>query len=150
MRWLLALLIISLASTSVLAECGDKGGPGYRGPIGKCVGWAELGRTCGNPPTTRCQPEKVATGSTEAANHGMKAWEAGSDARRQPVGRGLGNCDGLPAYDNSDTGVSTHEIRTGLRLCEDYPLARGHLSEPVTMLSMSAMAKRRSCVFSIF
>lgn len=62
--------------------------PAIVAQIGKCVGWAELGRTCGNPPTTRCQPEKVATASTEAANHGMKAWEAGAMRERQPVGRG--------------------------------------------------------------
>jgi hypothetical protein len=33
--------------------CGCKGGPGYRAPSGYCVGFAELDKVCGNPPT-RC------------------------------------------------------------------------------------------------
>ncbi|SEP13772.1 hypothetical protein SAMN05444123_108241 [Rhodopseudomonas pseudopalustris] len=33
--------------------CGCKGGPGYRGPEGTCVGFRELDRVCGKPPT-RC------------------------------------------------------------------------------------------------
>ena len=33
--------------------CGSRGGPGYRGPNGKCVGWAQLNKVCRNPPTTR-------------------------------------------------------------------------------------------------
>lgn len=68
------------------AGCGERGGPGYRGPHGKCVGWAELGRTCGTPPTSRCTAESVATNSDTAAIHGVKAWEAGREAR-QAVGR---------------------------------------------------------------
>lgn len=34
--------------------CGCKGGPGYRGPNGKCVGFRDLDRVCGVPPETRC------------------------------------------------------------------------------------------------
>jgi len=34
--------------------CGCKGGPGYRGPDGKCVGFRNLDRICGDPPTTFC------------------------------------------------------------------------------------------------
>jgi len=33
--------------------CGCKGGPGYRAPDGHCVGFRELDKVCGNPPT-RC------------------------------------------------------------------------------------------------
>ena len=33
--------------------CGCKGGPGYRGPDGDCVGFRELDKVCGNPPA-RC------------------------------------------------------------------------------------------------
>jgi hypothetical protein len=32
---------------------GCKGGPGYRAPDGHCVGFRELDKVCGNPPT-RC------------------------------------------------------------------------------------------------
>lgn len=34
--------------------CGCKGGPGYRGPDGKCVGFKALDKICGVPPETRC------------------------------------------------------------------------------------------------
>jgi hypothetical protein len=34
--------------------CGCKGGPGYRGPNGQCVGYRDLDRICGNPPETYC------------------------------------------------------------------------------------------------
>ena len=34
--------------------CGCKGGAGYRGPDGKCVGFRNLDRVCGVPPETRC------------------------------------------------------------------------------------------------
>jgi hypothetical protein len=33
--------------------CGCKGGPGYRGPDQKCVGFKNLDKVCGTPPT-RC------------------------------------------------------------------------------------------------
>ncbi len=71
----------SFHAGAVLADCGARGGPGYRSPAGRCVGWADIGRTCGNPPTTRCTAEKVAVGSDVAADHGQKAWDAGRDAR---------------------------------------------------------------------
>jgi hypothetical protein len=75
---------IALFQTDIAsAECGDRGGPGYRGPSGRCVGWADIGRTCGSPPTTRCTAERVSTGSEVAAEHGQKAWDAGKDARKQ-------------------------------------------------------------------
>jgi hypothetical protein len=39
--------------------CGCKGGPGYRGPDGKCVGFKTLYKVCGNPPETRCAFENA-------------------------------------------------------------------------------------------
>jgi endonuclease YncB( thermonuclease family) len=45
------------------ATCGERGGPGYRGPDGHCVGWAALRRVCGVPPTKNCTPEQVAEGA---------------------------------------------------------------------------------------
>lgn len=41
------------------AQCGSRGGPGYRGPDGRCVPWNALDRICGVPPETRCTPERV-------------------------------------------------------------------------------------------
>jgi len=34
--------------------CGCRGGPGYRGPDGRCVGFRELAKICGTPPERRC------------------------------------------------------------------------------------------------
>lgn len=64
-----------LVAGSALADCGDRGGPGYRGPNGKCVGWAEMGKVCGAPPTMRCKAETVAPNTGEAAEHGAKVEE---------------------------------------------------------------------------
>jgi hypothetical protein len=61
--------------------CGDRGGPGYRGPSGRCVGWADIGRTCGSPPTTRCTAERTSDGADAAADYGQKAIDLGTAAR---------------------------------------------------------------------
>jgi hypothetical protein len=64
----LIALVALVAPTSVAeATCGDRGGPGYRAPNGKCVGWEELGRVCGSPPSTRCTSERTAPAAPEAA-----------------------------------------------------------------------------------
>jgi hypothetical protein len=66
----IAPLVSLVAATSVAeATCGDRGGPGYRGPDGKCVSWEALGRVCGSPPT-RCAPERTAPAAPEAARKG--------------------------------------------------------------------------------
>jgi hypothetical protein len=61
-----ALLLIIAATSSAPAGaagcperpachgCGCKGGPGYRGPDGQCVGYRDLDRICGNPPEAHC------------------------------------------------------------------------------------------------
>jgi hypothetical protein len=63
------LVLISLAEAAQRG-CGSRGGPGYRGPDGKCVGWAEIARVCGTPPTSRCSQEKVSVGADEEAERG--------------------------------------------------------------------------------
>jgi hypothetical protein len=71
-----AALVALVAATSFAeATCGDLGGPGYRGPNGKCVGWEALGRVCGSPPTTRCTPEGVAPDADDAGEKGQKIQE---------------------------------------------------------------------------
>jgi hypothetical protein len=40
-----------------LLSCGSRGGPGWRGPDGRCVGRKNLNRVCGVPPATRCTAE---------------------------------------------------------------------------------------------
>jgi hypothetical protein len=37
--------------------CGCKGGPGYRGPDKKCVGYANIIQVCGPPPHSNCVRE---------------------------------------------------------------------------------------------
>jgi hypothetical protein len=66
-----SLVFVGLC-TAAHATCGTRGGPGYRAPDGHCVGWAEIGKVCGSPPSTRCTAENVATGSDSAADHGAK------------------------------------------------------------------------------
>jgi hypothetical protein len=39
--------------------CGCAGGPGYRAPDGHCVGFRELTRVCGTPPTQNCTFENA-------------------------------------------------------------------------------------------
>ena len=39
--------------------CGCQGGPGYRGPDGKCVGFKNLTKVCGDPPESRCTFENA-------------------------------------------------------------------------------------------
>lgn len=56
---LLTGLWAALAGTAE-AACGTRGGPGFRSAAGKCVGWKELNRVCGVPPTLFCTPEVVA------------------------------------------------------------------------------------------
>ena len=59
--------------------CGCRGGPGYRGPDGHCVGWAKLNKICGNPPT-RC--------SYEALGAALAIVPALPDKSASPVNKG--------------------------------------------------------------
>lgn len=52
------------------AVCGAKTGPGYRGPDGKCVGWVNMGRVCGSPPSLRCTAENVKPDADRGAKKG--------------------------------------------------------------------------------
>lgn len=69
---------------AAFATCGEKGGPGYRGPDGKCVGWANLRKVCGSPPSTNCTPEMVAEGADAAA--GARAPAAAASGVSAAVG----------------------------------------------------------------
>jgi hypothetical protein len=62
------LLAAGLASAAQAARCperpqckgcGCKGGPGYRGPNGQCVGFRQLDKVCGVPPTINCTFENA-------------------------------------------------------------------------------------------
>jgi len=84
---MLSLLVFLLFGYAALAQpdctrCGCKGGPGYRGPDGHCVGWANLRRICGSPPSLRCTPELVHPDAHEAAASGAKQSLTGASARK--------------------------------------------------------------------
>jgi hypothetical protein len=72
---IIASFIALLAPVQAHATCGMRGGPGYRGPSGDCVGWVSIARICGCPPATRCTPERVAPGADDAAKLGCKILE---------------------------------------------------------------------------
>lgn len=77
--WLAIGAAVALLSPAIAAAaCGERGGPGYRGPDGKCVGWANLRKVCGSPPSTNCTPEMVAEGAGAA------------DSRRAPTAAASG------------------------------------------------------------
>ncbi len=78
------LLMFLAAPTAAQATCGEKGGPGYRSPDGKCVGWANLRKVCGSPPSTNCTPEMVAEGAGAAA--GTRAPAASTSGVAAAVG----------------------------------------------------------------
>ncbi|MCX5497865.1 hypothetical protein OSH11_24415 [Kaistia dalseonensis] len=71
--------------------CGCKGGPGYRGPDGNCVGYKALARVCGTPPETRCVFENApGTGANrecalEPRKPKMVAPPAGPDDQPAPL-----------------------------------------------------------------
>ena len=64
MRFLVLGLGIVMAGDVAVAACGSRGGPAFRGPDGKCIGWAALSRVCGTPPTTNCTYEGGGVGDT--------------------------------------------------------------------------------------
>ena len=71
MRFFVGLLVAwALAGSGAAAKekcperptcrgCGCKGGPGYRGPDGRCVGFKALAKVCGDPPSLRCTFENA-------------------------------------------------------------------------------------------
>ena len=71
-RMSITAFVTLLARTPfAVAACGERGGPGYRGPDGKCVSWEALGRVCGSPPSMRCSGEKIAPDADDAAGKGQ-------------------------------------------------------------------------------
>jgi hypothetical protein len=65
----IAVVVIGAVTSRVAVACdgcGCRGGPGYRGPDGHCVGWAKLNKICGSPPT-RCAYEGAGLGAALSA-----------------------------------------------------------------------------------
>ncbi len=64
--------------------CGCKGGPGYRGPDGRCVSFKNLERVCGQPPGPPCVFENApGTGANRACTLGEA--DAAPLPRRPPA-----------------------------------------------------------------
>lgn len=82
MKYLLVILCMFAVTHTAAADCGSRGGPGFRGPNGKCVGWKQLGKVCGNPPTSRCSYEGDGIGDTdlETGSKFIAAGAAGATA----------------------------------------------------------------------
>lgn len=62
------VLAVLLAIPALAFErgCGARGGPGFRSPEGKCVGWKNLKSICGDPPSTRCTYEGAGAAAAAA------------------------------------------------------------------------------------
>jgi hypothetical protein len=69
-RFKLSILFMLIPGIA-FGTCGEKGGPGYREPGGKCVSWKQIGKVCGNPPETRCSPEMAHKDAADAARSGV-------------------------------------------------------------------------------
>jgi hypothetical protein len=55
--WVAAAAIVLALPSIANATCGTRGGPGLRGPDGKCTSWEQVARVCG-PDGSRCQREQ--------------------------------------------------------------------------------------------
>ena len=80
MRAALAILAFLAMLGEANATCGTRGGPGYRAPSGKCVGWQEIGRLCGSPPSERCTAEKVDPDAGKGSELGVQIEHIKNDA----------------------------------------------------------------------
>jgi hypothetical protein len=74
---IIALSIVLTGQGAAHATCGDRGGPGYRGPDGKCVGWVSIAHICGCTLPGRCTAEEPAPEAQEAATLGCKIRKLG-------------------------------------------------------------------------
>jgi hypothetical protein len=102
--YLIALVAILrlVGDAQACSGCGCRGSPGYRGPDGRCVGYANLKSVCGDPPETRCARE-------------------GAPKVEEPECSGCG-CKGGPGYRAQDGHcVGWQEIG---RLCGSPPTIR--------------------------
>lgn len=126
MRIVIAMLAASLAATSpVWATCGDRGGPAFRLPNGKCAGWKDLDRACGSPPTLRCAFEGGGIGATSLAV-GQKFISGMTTAAPQTSGTAL-----------VDTGKTTDQAKFNKRTIR---------ADGIACTSQTATASTASCL----
>lgn len=91
-RFCLSVILFFAGVSLALATCGERGGPGYRGPNGKCVSWKTIASVCGHPPETRCTPEQEADGAREvgALQHQARQTRRPEDRANAARGAALG------------------------------------------------------------
>jgi len=77
------IVVAGVLIGGALGDCGDRGGPGYRDQTGKCVGWAELARKCGCPPSLRCTAEHAQPETFDASKHGCAIEKFKGDAHER-------------------------------------------------------------------
>jgi hypothetical protein len=83
LRTAAAVALLCFFVAAAAAACGTRGGPGYRGPDGKCVGWAAIGRVCGDPPSLRCTAEHAQPEAPDAAKRGNDIQQFKDDAHQR-------------------------------------------------------------------
>lgn len=86
--WLLIFAMLGLARGQNHYGCGLNGGPGLRAVgDGRCVGWDEVARVCGEPPYAgRCEEETGAAAPAPCSGCGCK----GGPGYRAPDGKCVG------------------------------------------------------------
>ncbi|EIZ84862.1 MAG: hypothetical protein CL858_28160 [Cupriavidus sp.] len=80
-----ALLLISCTAAAAACQCtgcGCKGGPGFRGPNGRCVSYKQLDKVCGSPPTSKCVFERH---KQECEHEGAMPDEKGMERYRRSI-----------------------------------------------------------------
>jgi len=60
LAFLSALMLASTVDNAIArcSGCSCRGGPGFRSPNGRCVGWKDFVRICGPAPHTLCKDER--------------------------------------------------------------------------------------------
>lgn len=118
--WLSAIFFLA-GITVASAACGERGGPGYRGPDGRCVSWKTIAAVCGHPPETRCTSEQEADGAREVGALQHQARQTRRPEDRANAARGVAlrlmgaggmlTAEAAAAADNESAAIDPETIR---------------------------------------
>lgn len=126
------VMVLFDVSAAMAAGCGSRGGPGFRGPNGKCVGWKALDKVCGNPPTAHCTFEGAGIGDTGAEQGGR--WIAANTAPAMPSAQSPAATNAL----SSPVALPTHKANRPFN-------ARTVKADGVACISAQVLAALKSC-----